>query len=81
MGMDESGNPKSHGCEMMPNYEAVMLRYELRTLKVQFLVFFFVFGFVLQITMFNVVIQWSFYGELVSVVEQNPCCLIDNLYG
>jgi len=81
MGMDESGNPKSHGCEMMPNYEAVMLCYELRTLKVQFLVFFFVLGFVLQITMFNVVIQWSFYGELVSVVEQNPCCLIDNLYG
>ncbi len=31
--------------------------------------------------MFNVVIQWSSYGELVSVVEQNPCCLIDNLYG
>jgi hypothetical protein len=31
--------------------------------------------------MFNVVIQWSSYGELVSVVEQNLCCLIDNLYG
>ncbi len=79
--MDESGNPKSHGWQMMPNYEAVMLHQELRTLKVQFLVFFFVFGFVLQVTMFNVVIQWSSYGELVSVVEQNPCCSIDNLYG
>jgi hypothetical protein len=53
----------------------------LRTLKVQFFVFFFVFGFVLQVTVFNVVIQWSSYDELVSVVEQNPCCLIDNLYG
>jgi hypothetical protein len=31
--------------------------------------------------MFNVVIQWSSYGKLVSVVEQNPCCSIDNLYG
>jgi hypothetical protein len=31
--------------------------------------------------MFNVVIQWNNYGELVSVVEQNPCCSIDNLYG
>jgi hypothetical protein len=31
--------------------------------------------------MFNVVIQWSSYGELVSVVEQNPCCSIDNLHG
>ncbi len=44
-------------------------------------VFFFVFGFVLQVIMFNVVIQWNSYGELVSMVEQNPCCLIDNLYG
>jgi hypothetical protein len=32
-------------------------------------------------TMFNVVLQWSGFGELVSVMEQNPCCLIDNLYG
>jgi len=51
------------------------------TLEVQFLVFFFVFGFVLQVTVFNVVIQWNSYGELVSVVEHNPCCSIDNLYG
>ncbi len=31
--------------------------------------------------MFNVVIQWSSFGELVSVMEHNPCCLINNLYG
>ncbi len=31
--------------------------------------------------MFNVVFQWSGFGELVSVMEQNPCCSIDNLYG
>ncbi len=30
--------------------------------------------------MFNVVFQWSGFGELVSVMEQNPCCSIDNLY-
>jgi len=30
---------------------------------------------------FNVVFQWSGFGELVSVMEQNPCCSIDNLYG
>jgi hypothetical protein len=44
-------------------------------------VLFCFFGFVLQVIMFNVVVQWNSYGELVSVVEQNPCCLIDNLYG
>jgi hypothetical protein len=31
--------------------------------------------------MFNVVLQWSSFGELVLVMEQNPCCLIDNIYG
>jgi hypothetical protein len=31
--------------------------------------------------MFNVVLQWSGFGELVLVMEQNPCCLIDNFYG
>jgi hypothetical protein len=30
---------------------------------------------------FNVVIQWSSFGELVLMMEQNPCCLINNLYG
>ncbi len=31
--------------------------------------------------MFNVVFQWSGFGELVLVMERNPCCSIDNLYG
>ncbi len=31
--------------------------------------------------MFNVVIQGNGFGELVLVVEQNPCYSIDNLYG
>jgi hypothetical protein len=31
--------------------------------------------------MFNVVLQWNGFGELVLVMERNPCCLIDNLYG
>ncbi len=31
--------------------------------------------------MFNVVFQWGGFGELVSVMERNPCCSIDNLYG
>ncbi len=31
--------------------------------------------------MFNVVFQWSSFGELVSVMEQNPCYSIVNLYG
>jgi len=46
--------------------------------------FLFCFWFcfvVLQVTMFNVVFQWNGFGELVSVMERNPCCLIDNLYG
>jgi hypothetical protein len=30
---------------------------------------------------FNVVFQWSSFGELVSVMEQNPCYSIVNLYG
>jgi hypothetical protein len=31
--------------------------------------------------MFNVVIQWSGFGEPVLAVEQNPCRSIDNLSG
>jgi hypothetical protein len=31
--------------------------------------------------MFNVVLQWNGFGELVSVMERNPCCSIDNFYG
>jgi len=31
--------------------------------------------------MFNIVFQWSGLGELVSMMEQKPCCSIDNLYG
>ncbi len=30
--------------------------------------------------MFNVVFQWSNFGELVLVMEQNPCCLIDSRF-
>ncbi len=41
-----------------------------RTLKVQLLVFCFWLCFVvLQIIMFNVVLQWSGFGELVLVME------------
>jgi hypothetical protein len=36
---------------------------------------------ILQVTMFNIVFQWSGLGELVSMMEQKPCCLINNLYG
>jgi hypothetical protein len=31
--------------------------------------------------MFNVVFQWSGFGEFVSMMERNPCYSIDNLYG
>jgi hypothetical protein len=34
---------------------------------------------VLQVTVFNVIFQWSVFGELVSVMKQKPCCSIDNL--
>jgi hypothetical protein len=30
--------------------------------------------------MFNIVFQWSNFGELVSMMERNPCCSIDNHY-
>jgi hypothetical protein len=51
-------------------------------LKVQLLVFCFLLCFiVLQVIVFNVVFQWSSFGELVSVMERNPCYSIDNLYG
>jgi hypothetical protein len=46
-----------------------------------FLFCFWLCFVVLQVTKFNVVLQWSGFGELVSVMEQNPCYLIDNLYG
>jgi hypothetical protein len=35
----------------------------------------------LHVIIFNVVFQWNGFGELVSMMEWNPCCLIDNLYG
>ncbi len=31
--------------------------------------------------MFNVVFQWSGFGEFVLMMERNPCYSIDNLYG
>jgi hypothetical protein len=31
--------------------------------------------------MFNIVFQWNGLGELVSVMERNPCCLVNDLYG
>ncbi len=34
-----------------------------------------------QVRVATVVFQWNGFGELVSVMERNPCCLIDNLYG
>jgi len=74
--MNESRNPKSNVWQMMPKY------YASRTLKIQFLVLCFWLCFVvLQVTMFNVVLQWSGFGELVLGMERNPCCSIDNLYG
>jgi hypothetical protein len=35
-------------------------------------VFFFCFV-VLHVTMFNGVLQWSSFGDLVLVMERNPC--------
>jgi hypothetical protein len=49
-------------------------------LKVQFFVFCFYFV-VLQVIVFNVVFQWSGFGELVLVIEQNPYCSIEIFYG
>jgi hypothetical protein len=52
-----------------------------RTSKGQFFVFCFWLCFVvLQVIVFTVVFQWSGFGELVPVMEQNPCCLIENIY-
>jgi hypothetical protein len=43
--------------------------------------FYFWFCFVgLQVIVFNVVLQWSGFGELVSMMERNPCYSIDNLH-
>ncbi len=30
--------------------------------------------------MFNIVLQWGGLGELVSMMERNPCCSINDLY-
>jgi hypothetical protein len=35
----------------------------------------------LQVIVFNIILQWSGLGDLVLMMEWNPCCLIDNLYG
>ncbi len=45
-----------------------------------FLFCFWLCFVVLQVIVFNVVFQWSNFGELVLVMEQNPCCLIDSRF-
>jgi hypothetical protein len=35
---------------------------------------------IMQVILFNVVLQWSNFGEPIAVMEQNPYCSIDNLY-
>ncbi len=46
-----------------------------------FLFCFWFYFFVLQVIVFNVVLQWTGFSELVSMMEWNPCYSIDNLYG
>jgi hypothetical protein len=76
--MNESGNPKADGWQMMPNYEAFMLQGHQKS---SFLFSFLFLALFCRFAMLTVVLQWSGFGELVLVMERNPCCLIDNLYG
>jgi hypothetical protein len=74
--MNESNNPNSDVWQMMLKLLC------FKDTESQLLVFCFWFGFVvLQVIVFNVVFQWSGFGELVSMMERNPCYSIDNLYG
>jgi len=36
---------------------------------------------VLQVTMFDIVLQSNNLSELVLEMERNPCCSVDSLYG
>ncbi len=72
MNKDGSGNLNFHGWQMMTNYEAIMHHEDLRMPKVQYLVFFFTFGFCLsfsRLVCLMFILQWSGLGELVSVME------------
>jgi hypothetical protein len=76
MNTNGSGNPNSHGWQMMTNYEIVMHHEELMILKVRYLVFFSIFGFGLLFCKFvclMFVLQWSSLGELILVMEWTPC--------
>ncbi len=76
MSTNGSGNSNSHGWQMMTNYEVVMHDEELMMPKVQYLVFFYIFGFSLLFCRFvclMFVLQWNGLGELVLVMEQIPC--------
>jgi hypothetical protein len=73
--MNESKNPKSDGWQMTPK----LLRFKDTESPISCFCFWFCFV-VLQVIVFNVVLQWSSFGELVLVMERNPCFSIDNLY-
>jgi hypothetical protein len=66
--MTESRNPQSNGWKMMPK--------QLCFKDIKSPVFFFCFWLcfvVLQVIVFNVVLQWSDFVELVLVMEPNLC--------
>ncbi len=75
--MTESRNPKSNGWQMMPKQ---LCFKDVENPISCFLFCFWLCFVVLQVIVFNVVLQWSSFGELVSMMERNPCCSIDNLY-
>jgi hypothetical protein len=77
MNMNESRNPKSNRWQMMSKQ---LCFKDIESLVPCFLFYFWLCFVVLQVIVFNVVFQWSDFGELVSVIEQNPCCSIGNLY-
>ncbi len=73
--MNESRNPKSDGWKIMPK----LLCFK----DVERPIFcFFVFGFVLLFCKLLCLMSflWSGFGEPVLVMEQNPCCSIENIY-
>ncbi len=67
--VDESRNPNSVVWQMMPKLFCLLQGHR----KFNYLFFYF------WLCLLFCRLLWSDLGELVSVMEQDPCCLIDNL--
>jgi hypothetical protein len=62
------------------NYVSLGIK-ETKSLVICFIFCIWLCFVILQVILFNIVLQLSALGELVWVMEWNPCCSVNDLYG